>query len=190
MANVNVSLASPVSSARILVLSVPTDADAWENVNVQTTQSVTMSMANVGAQEAGMGGNVTYPAHRAPLGPTVATNATATTKPHAIRLMVVANANLVLLERAVKNTAPKATGVKIVIVLVNVQMPILYVTLFMGVFAGLDLQVANATNPQLWPPLWTKTRLQSLSVVEMHRNQEPSSASFWLSFWAPLFWSF
>ena len=38
MANVNVSLASPVSSARILVLSVPTDADAWENVNVQTTQ--------------------------------------------------------------------------------------------------------------------------------------------------------
>ena len=103
--------------------------------------SVTMSMANVGAQEAGMGGNVTYPAHRAPLGPTVATNATATTKPHAIRLMVVANANLVLLERAVKNTAPKATGVKIVIVLVNVQMPILYVTLFMGVFAGLDLQV-------------------------------------------------
>ena len=103
--------------------------------------SVTMSMANVGAQEAGMGGNVTYPAHRAPSGPTVATNATATTKPHAIRLMVVANANLVLLERAVKNTAPKATGVKIVIVLVNVQMPILYVTLFMGVFAGLDLQV-------------------------------------------------
>ena len=88
-----------------------------------------------------MGGNVTYPALRAPLGPTVATNATATTKPHAIRLMVVANANLVLLERAVKNTAPKATGVKIVIVLVNVQMPILYVSLFMGVFAGLDLQV-------------------------------------------------
>lgn len=121
-----------------------------------------------------MGGNVTYPALRAPLGPTVATNATATTKPLAIRLMVVANANLVLLERAVKNTVPKATGVKIVIVLVNVQMPILYVSLFMGVFAGLDLQVENATNPQLWPPLWTKTRLQSLSVVEMHRNQEPS----------------
>ena len=38
MANVNVSPATPVSSARILVLLVPTDADAWENANVPTTQ--------------------------------------------------------------------------------------------------------------------------------------------------------
>jgi len=42
MANVNVSLVSPVSSVRIPVEKEPTDEDVWESVTVQTTLSVIM----------------------------------------------------------------------------------------------------------------------------------------------------
>ena len=105
--------------------------------------SVFMSMENVAALAVGMDANVISLALRALLAPTVATNVTATMTQVAIRLTDGVNVNPVLLVRAVKNSVPKGIGERIVIVLVNVQIPILYVIQFRDVFAGLDSQVRS-----------------------------------------------
>ena len=100
-----------------------------------------MSMENVDVRVVGVDENVIYLANQARLGLIAATNVTATTMPVVTPLTGGVNVSPDLLERAVKNSVPKAIGERIVIVLVNVQIHILYVIQFMGVFAVLDLQV-------------------------------------------------
>ena len=102
-------------------------------------------MANVGAQEAGMGVNATYPARPAPSALTAATNVTATTRPPAIPSTAAANANRDSPAHAVKNTVPKATGVKIATGPVSVPMRTLSVTPYKAVFAVRDLPVIYFT---------------------------------------------
>ena len=76
-----------------------------------------------------------------PLDLTVLMNVIATTMPLVTLWMAGVNVKLASLESVAKNTAQRDTGVKTVIERANAKMPISFVTLFGGVFAGLDLLV-------------------------------------------------